>query len=80
MFITALWCIQLKPCDRPSMNKVVEMLEGGIESLEMPARPSFYPEEAVVENVTVNSSGTITSNTTSTSSWETSYHTPSNSP
>ena len=36
MFIVALWCIQLKPSDRPSMNKVVEMLEGKIESLEMP--------------------------------------------
>ncbi|KAI3981391.1 hypothetical protein MKX01_029222 [Papaver californicum] len=28
--IVALWCIQLKPVDRPSMTKVVEMLEGEI--------------------------------------------------
>ncbi|KAK7255311.1 hypothetical protein RIF29_28718 [Crotalaria pallida] len=43
MFIVALWCIQLKPSDRPSMSKVVEMLEGNIESLKMPPKPSFYP-------------------------------------
>ena len=36
MFIIALCCIQLKPCDRPSISKVVEMLEGELESLEMP--------------------------------------------
>ncbi|KAE9619878.1 hypothetical protein Lal_00040422 [Lupinus albus] len=45
MFIVALWCIQLKPSDRPSMSKVVEMLEGKIESLEIPPRPSYYPQE-----------------------------------
>ncbi|KAF7830686.1 LEAF RUST 10 DISEASE-RESISTANCE LOCUS RECEPTOR-LIKE PROTEIN KINASE-like 2.1 [Senna tora] len=47
MFIVALWCIQLKPSDRPSMNKVVEMLEGEVESLEMPPKPSLYPHEIV---------------------------------
>ncbi|KAG6655991.1 hypothetical protein CIPAW_05G255700 [Carya illinoinensis] len=31
MIVVALWCIQMKPNDRPSMNKVVEMLEGSIE-------------------------------------------------
>nr|KYP33138.1 putative receptor-like protein kinase At5g39020 family [Cajanus cajan] len=51
MFIVALWCIQLKPSDRPSMNKVVEMLEGKIENLEMPPRPSFYPYEMSGPNV-----------------------------
>jgi serine/threonine protein kinase len=33
MIIVALWCIQLKPVDRPSMHKVVEMLESDVESL-----------------------------------------------
>ncbi|KAG6741229.1 hypothetical protein POTOM_054462 [Populus tomentosa] len=33
MIIVALWCIQLKPVDRPSMHKVVEMLELNVESL-----------------------------------------------
>ncbi|XP_019428730.1 PREDICTED: LEAF RUST 10 DISEASE-RESISTANCE LOCUS RECEPTOR-LIKE PROTEIN KINASE-like 2.1 [Lupinus angustifolius] len=45
MFLVALWCIQLKPSDRPSMSKVVEMLEGKTKSLEMPPRPSYYPQE-----------------------------------
>ncbi|XP_020961402.1 rust resistance kinase Lr10-like [Arachis ipaensis] len=45
MFTTALWCIQLKPSDRPSMNKVVKMLEGDVTSIEMPPRPSYYPNE-----------------------------------
>lgn len=34
MIIVALWCIQLKPCDRPSMKKVVEMLEGELDILQ----------------------------------------------
>ncbi|KAL4594963.1 hypothetical protein ACB092_12G057000 [Castanea dentata] len=39
MIIVALWCIQIKPSDRPSMNKVVEMLEGEVECLQMPSKP-----------------------------------------
>jgi serine/threonine protein kinase len=36
-----LWCIQMKPSDRPSMSQVLEMLEGGISGnyLQMPPRP-----------------------------------------
>ncbi|PNY02528.1 receptor-like protein kinase [Trifolium pratense] len=49
MFIIALWCIQLKPIDRPAMNKVIEMLEGNIEDIEMPPKPSFYPNEMIQE-------------------------------
>ncbi|KEH40389.1 hypothetical protein MtrunA17_Chr1g0158691 [Medicago truncatula] len=29
----------MKPIDRPSMNKVVELLVGDVESLEMPPKP-----------------------------------------
>ncbi|KAF3948416.1 hypothetical protein CMV_025584 [Castanea mollissima] len=39
MILVALWCIQMKPSDRPSMNKVVEMLEGEVECLQMPSKP-----------------------------------------
>ncbi|KAG6700671.1 hypothetical protein I3842_08G123700 [Carya illinoinensis] len=38
MMIVALWCIQLKPTDRPSMNKVVKMLEGDVECLQVPLK------------------------------------------
>ncbi|KAI9077559.1 hypothetical protein K1719_040491 [Acacia pycnantha] len=60
MFITALWCIQLKPHDRPSMSEVIKMLEGRSESLEIPPRPSFYPDEIVGEEVGLSSSTTLT--------------------
>ncbi|PPR98965.1 hypothetical protein GOBAR_AA21704 [Gossypium barbadense] len=39
MIITAFWCIQLLPSNRPSMNKVLKMLESDVELLEMPPKP-----------------------------------------
>ncbi|KAK8312453.1 hypothetical protein V6Z12_D01G043200 [Gossypium hirsutum] len=39
MVITAFWCIQLLPFDRPSMSKVLKMLESDVELLEMPSKP-----------------------------------------
>ncbi|CAL0318887.1 unnamed protein product [Lupinus luteus] len=50
MIVVALWCIQLKPSDRPSMNKVVEMLEDESGSIEMPPKPSLYPPEIIEED------------------------------
>ncbi|XP_039689625.1 rust resistance kinase Lr10 [Medicago truncatula] len=58
MFLVALWCIQLKPIDRPSMNKVVEMLEGDIENIEIPPKPLLYPHETIQENLDTNSNET----------------------
>ena len=56
MIIVALWCIQLKPNDRPSMNRIVEMLEGDIEDLEIPQNPILFPEDEIVTEVqTINS-------------------------
>nr|TKS04633.1 hypothetical protein D5086_0000141020 [Populus alba] len=45
MIIVALWCIQLKPVDRPSMHKVVKMLESDVESLRMPPKPFLTPHQ-----------------------------------
>jgi len=45
MIIVALWCIQLKPIDRPSMHKVIQMLEADIESLQMPPKPFLVPQQ-----------------------------------
>ena len=45
MTIVALWCIQLKPIDRPSMHKVVQMLVADIESLQMPPKPFLVPQQ-----------------------------------
>jgi len=55
MVIVALWCIQLKPSDRPSMNRVVEMLEGDIEDLEIPPKPLLYIDEMSTDGQTINS-------------------------
>ena len=40
MTIVALWCIQMNPNDRPSMNQVLQMLEGDVERLQIPEVPS----------------------------------------
>ncbi|OIT04675.1 PREDICTED: rust resistance kinase Lr10-like [Nicotiana attenuata] len=58
MMIVALWCIQMKPADRPAMNKVVEMLEGDVELLQMPPKPFVAPREIagdVIERITISS-------------------------
>ncbi|OEL37841.1 putative receptor-like protein kinase [Dichanthelium oligosanthes] len=36
MIIVGLWCIQFKPADRPSMSKVLEMLESSTVELQLP--------------------------------------------
>ncbi|KAK3218287.1 hypothetical protein Dsin_012257 [Dipteronia sinensis] len=41
MIIVSMWCIQTIPSVRPSMCKVVEMLEGSLESLKIPPKPSL---------------------------------------
>ncbi|KAK2453227.1 LEAF RUST 10 DISEASE-RESISTANCE LOCUS RECEPTOR-LIKE PROTEIN KINASE 2.1 [Trifolium repens] len=67
MIMVALWCIQLKPNDRPSMSKVVEMLEGDIESIEMPPEPTIYPDEIISRDETINSDQPISSDFISSS-------------
>jgi serine/threonine protein kinase len=54
MIIVALWCIQLKPIDRPSMHKVVEMLESDAESLRMPPKPFLTPHQMPEEDDKAN--------------------------
>ncbi|KAG2709624.1 hypothetical protein I3760_05G248100 [Carya illinoinensis] len=61
MIIVALWCIQMKPNDRPSMNKVVEMLEGSIENLQIPPKPFLSSLEREPEDIEDNSSLTFPS-------------------
>ncbi|KAJ9678757.1 hypothetical protein PVL29_020833 [Vitis rotundifolia] len=45
MVIVALWCVQMKPMDRPSMSKAVDMLEGDVELLQLPPKPTLYSHE-----------------------------------
>ncbi|XP_056171250.1 rust resistance kinase Lr10-like isoform X2 [Syzygium oleosum] len=51
MIIVALWCIQLSPNDRPSMGRVLHMLEGEIDNLQLPPKPLLYPIETPVNYV-----------------------------
>ncbi|XVF71594.1 hypothetical protein PTKIN_Ptkin12aG0051000 [Pterospermum kingtungense] len=39
LIVVSLWCIQTNPIDRPSMTKVMEMLQGSLQSLVSPPRP-----------------------------------------
>ena len=57
MVIAALWCIQMKPTDRPSMSKALKMLEGDIELLQMPPKPALYYDELKVEDQVSNQVG-----------------------
>ncbi|KAM5578524.1 rust resistance kinase Lr10-like [Rosa sericea] len=51
MIVVALWCIQMKPSERPSMTKVVQMLEGELESLQIPPKPNLYPQQMPAEDI-----------------------------
>ncbi|KAI3935703.1 hypothetical protein MKW98_022711 [Papaver atlanticum] len=65
LIIVALWCIQLKPIDRPSMTKVVEMLEGELGLLQIPQKP-FSITDVHEEHESDTSSTGITPSTTLT--------------
>ncbi|KAF5469087.1 hypothetical protein F2P56_013183, partial [Juglans regia] len=39
MIIVGLWCIQTNPSNRPTMSRVVDMLEGSLNSLQIPPKP-----------------------------------------
>ncbi|KAK9677282.1 hypothetical protein RND81_11G133100 [Saponaria officinalis] len=41
MILVSLWCIQTYPSNRPSMSRVVEMLQGCVESIQMPPKPNL---------------------------------------
>ncbi|XP_006365630.1 probable receptor-like protein kinase At1g67000, partial [Solanum tuberosum] len=47
--LVSLWCIQMNPLDRPSMTRVVEMLEGELQALQTPPRPSESREPCSLE-------------------------------
>ncbi|CAL9224290.1 unnamed protein product [Arabidopsis halleri] len=48
MILVGLWCIQPCPSDRPPMNKVVEMMEGSLDALEIPPKPSMHISTEVI--------------------------------
>ncbi|XP_015948019.1 receptor protein kinase TMK1-like [Arachis duranensis] len=48
MTLVSLWCIQPNPLDRPSMGKVIDMLEGSLESIPYPPKPVLFSPERLV--------------------------------
>ncbi|XP_039160817.1 rust resistance kinase Lr10 isoform X1 [Eucalyptus grandis] len=68
MIIVALWCIQWNPDDRPSMQKVLKMLEGEVDDLQISPKPLFYATEmSRRDDGTWTDEGNNTISTTSTS-------------
>ncbi|KAK1281343.1 putative receptor-like protein kinase [Acorus gramineus] len=48
MVLVGLWCVHINPFDGPSISRVLEMLEGSHENIEIPPPPpkaflSFIP-------------------------------------
>jgi len=56
MIAVSLWCIQTFPKDRPTMSKVIDMLEGNTDSEEIPPKPVLSsPIPALVAEWTTSS-------------------------
>ncbi|TVU22032.1 hypothetical protein EJB05_31708, partial [Eragrostis curvula] len=53
--LVGLWCIQMTPENRPSMSRVIEMLERDTDDLEMPPKP-FLCSPLQSTNVSSNAS------------------------
>ncbi|KAG8639132.1 hypothetical protein MANES_14G106166v8 [Manihot esculenta] len=64
MILVGLWCIQTNPLNRPSMCRVVEMLQGSITSLQMPPRPTLVSPLRSFPQTLINSSATATTGIT----------------
>ncbi|KAK4280778.1 hypothetical protein QN277_012356 [Acacia crassicarpa] len=74
MTIVGLWCIQTFPTQRPTISRVIEMLEGSLESLEMPPKPVMLSPPRLEEesSATCNTnSGGVDSDESSSSMLET---------
>ncbi|KAL4393225.1 hypothetical protein AHAS_Ahas02G0030700 [Arachis hypogaea] len=48
MTLVSLWCIQPNPLNRPSISKVIEMLEGLLESIPYPPKPALFSPERFI--------------------------------
>ncbi|EOA25155.1 hypothetical protein CARUB_v10018466mg [Capsella rubella] len=60
LVLVALWCIQMNPSDRPPMIKVIEMLEGNLEALQVPPNPFLLSPGATVPETLGDSNETST--------------------
>ncbi|KAK7314583.1 hypothetical protein VNO77_33109 [Canavalia gladiata] len=54
MSVVGLWCIQTLPNDRPTMTKVIDMLQGSMSLLEIPPKPILSsPTRSIQESSTI---------------------------
>ncbi|CAN6549501.1 unnamed protein product [Malus baccata var. baccata] len=55
MIIVSLWCIQTDPSNRPAIREVIDMLEGNVDSLQIPPKPylSSPPKSPVDSSTTL---------------------------
>ncbi|XP_042520691.1 LEAF RUST 10 DISEASE-RESISTANCE LOCUS RECEPTOR-LIKE PROTEIN KINASE-like 2.7 [Macadamia integrifolia] len=60
LIIVALWCIQMRPNDRPSMSKVIEMLEGSVQVLQRPPKPCLTSPPRDLDEAHESISGSAT--------------------
>ncbi|XP_074278920.1 PR5-like receptor kinase [Silene latifolia] len=60
MILVSLWCIQTYPSNRPPMSQVVDMLQGCLESIEMPPNPNLSsPPRMIFDSTTTLTEPTI---------------------
>ncbi|CAJ2673203.1 unnamed protein product [Trifolium pratense] len=65
--MVSLWCIQINPSDRPSMSKVIEMLQGPLQSISYPPKPFLHsPEVPSLQTSYVSSSNFSETNSAKT--------------
>ncbi|KAJ4836817.1 hypothetical protein Tsubulata_045001 [Turnera subulata] len=55
--IVGLWCIQTNPSDRPSISKVIEMLEGPLQNLKTPPEPVLSSPQRLASYSSTASTG-----------------------
>ncbi|XP_028552942.1 rust resistance kinase Lr10-like [Dendrobium catenatum] len=58
LYLVGLWCIQIRPSDRPSMNQVVQMIEGDADHLELPPKPFFSWSSSISRTLHSDSTAT----------------------
>ncbi|CAL4958022.1 unnamed protein product [Urochloa decumbens] len=63
MSVIGLWCIQILPMHRPTITKVLEMFERGLDELDMPPRQNF---SQIFEDPPYNLNAESTSTTSGT--------------
>ncbi|KAL0463552.1 UNVERIFIED_CONTAM: LEAF RUST 10 DISEASE-RESISTANCE LOCUS RECEPTOR-LIKE PROTEIN KINASE-like 2.3 [Sesamum latifolium] len=56
LIIVGLWCIQTDPKNRPSMSKVVEMLEGKLEHMQVPPKPYLSSPPRLAPSLSISAS------------------------